>query len=117
MPQTILLLRGTPEQGIVMTSPAILMIAITLAQGGYGTRSVPATEAQPSDAAQSAFAAEDRAGRFRPVLQRVAKMDFAQQQAFLHDLEHRADRAARLTLSPDEAAPSRRRRDRSCTRR
>ena len=39
-----------------------------------------------------------------PVLDRVAKMDAAEQQAWLGRLEQRAGRAARLTLGPEEAA-------------
>ncbi len=66
----------------MMISPAILMIAIALASGP----------------------ANDHADRLKPVLQRVAKMDLAQQQAWLRRLETRANRAATLALPPDAAA-------------
>ena len=48
--------------------------------------------------------AKPRADRAQAELDRVAKMSAAEQQAWLRQLEQRAARAARLTLSPKEAA-------------
>ncbi len=49
-------------------------------------------------------AAKEVGDHVQAELDRVAKMSVAQQQAWLQQLEQRAARAARLTLSPKEAA-------------
>ena len=39
----------------------------------------------------------------QPILDRLAKMDFAEQQAWLRRLEDRSARAARLSLNPEQS--------------
>lgn len=51
-----------------------------------------------------ADAPEESGEQTQVILDRLGKMELPEQQAWLKRLEARADRAARLTLSPDEAA-------------